>query len=341
MELEKIKIKKCIKSYLCGKKYISSDIKKAKEYLEQTLKIIKDIKKKSSDTIIEETETECEKLLSNINNNELDLFTIVKTGNIKALKQNNYKENDFYIYDSNGLTPLHVAIQYGDTQILKYAFSLGVEIDTPTLNEGYTLLEYTSLLGDYNIIDFLINNGSNIQKHKDFRYQVKYLNKQKQIDISLIMKIILVNNNKNDNKLLDFMSKYINYNNMIGLDNIIMKELIFCIQDLLEKSNYADTYINILKEELSYDLNNNNGCPKNKLDIIIYNLVPFINYPYNLSLRWLIQLEINYTILKINKNKDDKKCFLIDIFNKYIKSKIFNHDYIQNFLTHSMLKINI
>ena len=63
------------------------------------------------------------------------------------------------------------------------------------------------------------------------------------------------------------------------------------------------TFINIIKEELSNELIFKLGCPLNKIEILLYNLVPFINYDHNLSINWLISLEIKFIILKILKNK--------------------------------------
>ena len=42
---------------------------------------------------------------------------------------------------------------------------------------------------------------------------------------------------------------------------------------------------------------------KNKIDIILTNLLPFINYPFNLSTEFIVINEIKYLILKIIKKK--------------------------------------
>ena len=44
-------------------------------------------------------------------------------------------------------------------------------------------------------------------------------------------------------------------------------------------------------------------CPKSKIEILLYNLVPFINYGDTLKMNWLISLEVKFMILKILKKK--------------------------------------
>jgi hypothetical protein len=227
---------------------------------------------------------------------------------------------------------MHYAIKNGDTLFLKFAFSLGVEIDTPDKINGHTLLEYACLSGDPNMINFMILNGANIKKHQEFRNSIKYHNNTNQIDYGLIMKYILTNNNKESNeKSLSFIFDYIAPSDKIGLDNITVRDLIMHIEDLLLKIPVIakQNIIAILKEEIQYELSNNIFCPSNRLEILLYNLIPFMEYPFNLSLRWLIQLEIKYIYYKL-KNKE---MVLENINNSYINNYLLPNDFIQNLLT--------
>ena len=81
----------------------------------------------------------------------------------------------------------------------------------------------------------------------------------------------------------------------LNLWNIIFKDFIIKLNDLLNNLSIdiSNTYINIIKEELNYELLNNNICPNNKIEIILYNLIPFINYNYNLNLSWLNNYYLN------------------------------------------------
>jgi hypothetical protein len=327
------KIKKCIKSYLCGRKYIKNDKDKAQDYFNKTLLIYNDICAKNE--LEEDKKTILNEIYDKTNKYMLvlrdSLFDLIDRGEINKVKKY-YDMDDFYIYNEEGFTPMHYAIKNGDTLFLKFAFSLGVEIDTPDKINGHTLLEYACLSGDPNMINFMILNGANIKKHQEFRNSIKYHNNTNQIDYGLIMKYILTNNNKESNeKSLSFIFDYIAPSDKIGLDNITVRDLIMHIEDLLLKIPVIakQNIIAILKEEIQYELSNNIFCPSNRLEILLYNLIPFMEYPFNLSLRWLIQLEIKYIYYKL-KNKE---MVLENINNSYINNYLLPNDFIQNLLT--------
>ena len=325
------KRKKCIKSYLCGRKYIKNDKDKAHEYFNKALLIYNDINmeniKEDNKNILSEIYDKTNKYILLLRDN---IFDLIDRGEINKVKKY-YNLNDFYIHDNDGFTPMHHAIKNGDTLFLKHAFMLGVDIDIPDKKNGHTLLEYACLSGDPNMINFMILNGANIKKHQEFRNSVKYYNQNKQIDYSLILKYILTNNSKENIISLSFLFDYIDKDDMIGLDNITVKELIMHLEDFLLKIPVLSrqNLINILKEEIQYDVNNNRYCPTNKLEILLYCIVPFMDYPFDLSLRWLIQLEIKYIYYKLN----NKELVLENINNSYVKNYLLPNDFIQNILT--------
>jgi hypothetical protein len=363
------KIKKCLKSYLCGKKYINKNSNIALEYFKQSSCLINSIKKNNNgviDKLLEETENACNQQLTNTlemtieqyiepnkknllakytdnNNHDNELYNVIDMGDIKQLTINNYNEKDFYINNSDGLTPLHYAIKCGDTKVLKIAFSVGAHIDCPDTRFGHTLLEYAGLSGDPNMINFLESNGANVHKHINFRESVKYFNQVKEIDNALIMKLVLISKPLDD-KSLDFIFKYIDINEMIGLNNITIKEFLLHLQSFISSLVSKDVFIDIIKEELKYSLQNKLGCPSNLLQLILYNLVPFMDYKYNLSLRWLLDLEIKYNIFKILKTtniKNIKKKLINKVNKSYIKSNILTKEYLDNILSQWLIKINI
>ena len=354
------KIKKCIKSYLCGKKYINQDNKLALDYLKQSSKLLQDIRMNKEmgefELLIDDTENECNSLitstlLTTINQNtpiysqstNLDIFTIIDRGDYNELVKMKYNEYDFYKFNNEGLTPLHHAIKCGDTRVLKYAFTMGVDIDVPENNYGYTLLEFAGLSRDPNMCKFMELNGADIKKHIDFRNK-KYKNKNTMIDVSLIIKILLTKYNPLQNNNLDFLFTHIKPTEMIGLDDIEFKVLIQHINSLLMENKYKDQIIKTLKEELAYDIQNSLGCPSNKLNILLYNLVPYIEYPHNLTLKWLLLLEMKYCILKKLKNTNIKeiKKELYSIFNNtYIKTHLLTKEHIINLFSQWIKKINV
>lgn len=330
------KIKKCIKSYLCGRKHLIDDKNKALDYFNKALLIFYDIDKNDdknddfdkNDDMLNEI---YRKTMSYIKTLRDDLFVLVEEGDINKVKKYYNQKNsheDFYIYNDDGFTPMHYAIKNGDTLFLKYAFSLGVHIDTPDKKNGHTLLEYACLLGDPNMINFMIMNGANIKKHQEFRNSVKYYNQNKQIDYNLILKYILTNCVPSKNNLLDFVFKYIDPNGLAGIDNITVKEFIMRLEDFLLKIPIVSkqSLVNILKEELT----NDNMCAYvTKLEILLYNIVPFIDYPFDLSLRWLIILEIEYLSTKM-KSKDELHQNLNE---RYIKNYLLPNDFMQNLIS--------
>lgn len=379
---EQLIVKKCLKSYLTGKKYYETDMDKSYDYLKQCIRILNDIKEKNISidnnlsSIIEETETECsrfltiaiektiEKPLSNKifpSSDNKELFEIIETGNIQKLKEYSYNTINFDIYNEQGLTPLHYAIKFGDVTFLKQSFKLGACIDQ-TNRFGHTLLEFACLEKDPNIINFLITHGADMKKHLKFREGKKYFNNGNQIDISLIEKIIMDNNQSSTViKHLSFIFNYIKETEPIHIEycdtnnsTISIKKILFI--DLVKKlDNYLDTinkehtntFISIIKEELSYDLSNKLGCPTDKIQLLLYNLVPFLDYQDSLKLNWLISVEIKYIILKVLKNKIKinttqlKKELKEILYISYIKPEIIPEGLIQLIVLQWIYKIKV
>lgn len=378
-----VKIRKCLKSYLTAKKYMDSDLDKSFEYFKQCIRILEDLKKKNINinnnfiNLIDETETECAKYISKAIETTLDkpiqivpdaepkneLFEMIETGDITKLKSLTYGSVNFAIFDSNGLTPLHWAIRYGDTTFLKHAFKLGAQIDQTT-KFGRTLLEFACLEKDPNMINFMINNGADMKKHLKFRESKKYFNGGNQIDILNIERQIMdlekISNSETKLKL-DWLFGYIKpeyeldlswcepNNSMILKDKIKFGDFIKKLEiwfDTFEPET-QQTIQTILKEELSYSLVNKLGCPNNQLEILLYNLVPFMNCDSYLRLSWLISLEVKYIILKILKNKvriniQEMKNNLAEIlYISYIKPEIIPEGMMQYIVQQWMGKIKV
>jgi hypothetical protein len=383
-EESKKKVMKCLKSYLSGKKYYEIDNNKSFEYFKQCITLINKIKFFNLDeeysNIINETETECSKYLTmtientierpiirknrirNIENTHNDsnnvetneLFNIIETGDIMKINNYKYGDIDFKVYNNAGLTPLHMAVHCGDTNFLKKCFILGASIDS-TNKYGHTLLEYACLENDPNMIDFLYLYGADMKKHLIFRNGQKYFNKGDSIDIILLQRIIMDIKDFNNIKYLEFIFDYIDKNQVLDINyevdkkDLIFYDLVIRLDRLLGclKKEARQTYIDIIKEELSYNLMDKLGCPTNKLEILLYNLVPFIGYSETLKLNWLLSLEIKYLILKIlkNKNKINTKELKGDlqkiIHDTYIKNNIVPEGLIQVLLEQWNLKIKV
>ena len=338
------KISKCLKSYLSAKKYYDSDINKSLQYFKQCLNLASTIKNNDInlnneiDEILTETEIECNKYISStiiknfdniiiFNYTNDNLFNYIEIGDVSKINKYNFGNTDLKIYNDLGLTPLHYAIKCGDTTFLKKLLKLGGKIDQSN-NLGHTLLEYACLEKDPNIINFLISYGSDIKKHLLFRQNKQYFNVGDQIDIILLESYvmntnILYNNIKYLNNIFDNLILSVS---SIELFNNNIKEKITFNMFLIKLDNLLDqmieinrnTFIEIIKEEFNYEYIFKLGCPINLIKILLYNLVPFINYNYNLRLDWLILLEIKFIIIKFyNLNP------LINIKN--LKENVFKY----------------
>jgi hypothetical protein len=112
-------------------------------------------------------------------------------------------------------------------------------------------------------------------------------------------------------------------------------------------SESTETYLNIIYEELTYDIKIKLGCPKSKVDIILINLIPFIKYPFNLSIDWVISYELKFLIIKFMKKQNFKNINIIkedlvdELWSKYIKKEIIQEDYLGTLIFQWIAKIKV
>lgn len=369
-------LKKYYKTFIIGKKTYDCDKDKACEYIKQSLVMLDNLKKNHNDEIskysntLKEIETESCKILnstieyhleteSNIENHEIDyisLFKSIEVGDISEIKKYDINELDFKKLYKNQ-TLLHYALKYGDTTFLKNCFRLGANIDIPNGN-GNTLLEYACLEKDPNMINFLVSNGASLKKHLYFRdSSIKNLNLNDSIDISILCKFIIElkdisldfsKNNIINNKINEIKNN-ININELIGFNNNTINDLINNIEYLLNTLDIdsANTYLDIVLEEITFNLKKNLGCPNSKIDLLLVSLVPFIEYPFILSINWILSLELKYIIKKniLNKNIIDVNEIKINIVNelwdKYIKTELIDENYLGTLISQWITKIKV
>jgi hypothetical protein len=346
-------LNKAIKYYNNGKKmYNTNDKKKARKLFELSLNAIKEFRKLKPDalsnTIINNTEADCMKYLNTTN-----VFDLVTKNNLEAIR--NLEHINFREIDGNGNTVLHHAIDVGDTGILKEMFKKGGMIDTVNGN-GNTLLEYACLKKDPNIIAFMASHGANMQKHLFFRKgdHKFYLNKS-DIDMAIILKIIIVNrlkyqnekNDKTDYASFIFLEKYFNLSELIGFDKYTIRDMLIGLHQMFNNKESYKSYSQIINEELIEFENSKhdkiNKCIYTKIDIILSNIIPFINYPFNTASIFIVKNEIKYlmkNILRYNK-KDFKNILMTKLFDYYIQTGLFPEDYIGIIVYNILSKINI
>lgn len=345
------KIKKCLKSYLTGKKMFDTDKTKAFEFFKQSLKYLSLIEDKEKyDDILKETETECNKFIvltveqsierTQPYNQDINLFDIIEKGELNKLKVIKANHLDFSIYDADGNTPLHKAVKYGDTSFLKACFKLGAPIDIVNKN-GHSILEYACLEKDPNMITFLLNNGSNMKKHLFFRDgEKRYHNKQSYMDIAIILKLIFTYPEADNINDLSFLLNYFNKDAEIGLDSYTFDTLFKHLQSFINKfsDETKECYLNIIRDEIVFPLKSSLNCPNNKLELLLLYLVPFIEFPFDISMDWYLNLELKYFYIKLLKehqhiNLPEKTIIMEYIWNNYIKTKLLPDEYLGNLIS--------
>jgi len=343
-------LNKAIKLYNNAKKlYERNDKKKALKLFQNSLNMINEFKKLNPNeltninTIIANTEAECIKYL-NIPPNVFDLVSKNKIEEIKKIELINFRE-----INEIGNTVLHHAIDVGDMGILKEMLKKGGMIDTVN-GHGFTLLEYACIKKDPNIIAFMASHGSNMQKHLFFRKGNNkfYLNKS-DIDLAILLKLIIINRQKTTSNEITsniflFLEKYFNLNELIGLEKFTIKDLLIGLHNMFNNKESYKSYSTIINEELNeYETNNTIKCIYTKIDIILINIVPFINYPYNIASIFILKNEIKHLmnyILKNNK-KDFKNILMMKLFDDYIQTGLFPEDYIGIIIYNILSKINL
>ena len=158
-----------------------------------------------------------------------------------------------------------------------------------------------------------------------------YLNKS-DVDLAILMKILLYKSkNTQKLKLFAFLEKYINIHELIGINDLKIQNLLFGLETLFNGKNRFNTYKDILIEELEDFIKYKDSlCSYKMIDILLINLVPFINYPFNLSCDFIIKSELEFLINSLIKtNKNNYKNILVNkIYKDYIENKLFTEDYI-------------
>ena len=368
---------KCLKLYLTGEKFNKLNNNKSIKYFKSCINYANSIISNNSSTdinfdieIIEETKTKCyQNIMENIKDlidtnfiytplteTEIDdLYTLIEQGDIKTfISKYKYDYNNFTYY-RNGVTPLHYAIKCGDSNFIKELLILGGSIDITNLR-GQTLLEYSCIEDDPNIISFIIYYGANIKKYIELQKNKKYINKGTEIDI-VLLEIFIIEKLKLSNiyeiKYLKWLFKYLNKDYKIDIEytnikkNISVYNLIEYIDNILHnmEEESRNTYLLILEEEFGYDFKFNLGCPNNKLHIVLYNLIPFIDYSNNFIINWLLIIEFKYIIFNIIDNnnlcKTFKQSLKKNIYDAYLISEILSKGYIKILLSQLFNKINI
>lgn len=328
--------KKCLKLYITAQKYIETDKNKAIHGFMKCIELAEqyvEVNNLELNNIIQLVKKESINYITNYLPPTY-LFNVVDHSLHNQLDYCDYGKLNICTYNDDGLTPMHYAISYGDSTFIQKCLLLGCPIDT-TCKNGLTLLEHACAEKDPNMIQFFILHGANLQKHLDFRKTKTVLNCGYSIEISLFQKYIydLYKNNKNNSNKTDlsFLHKYMSNLSIMHTDKspLQITEFINAFEHLiyLLPSEYKNTYIKIIKEELE-NYNSSKDiyrCPQCPIDIILYNLYPFVETLCKspIQLDWLIRNELLF-LYSMCKNTDALKQL---ITTKYINTGLYTTYY--------------
>jgi len=81
-------------------------------------------------------------------------------------------------------------------------------------------------------------------------------------------------------------------------------------------------------------------------ELLLVNLVPFIDYPFNITIDWVIINELKYLIInQINKKKYDSLTIKLNImdalWDTYIKNQLIQEDYLGCLISLWITKIKV
>ena len=333
MELENqdnIYLKKALKYYLKLKENENNE-SKGLGFANKSLSYIQQIKdKKKYISVIEETEEYCNNYikLSAIPTQSKkhlqydEILEFIKKGDLKSFDNVTISPKDLTKNNGDGITPLHLCVELGDTTILKKLLNYDVSINTIN-SKGNTLIEYACLCGDPNMVKFLTNHGALIKKNLFLRdKQVKIRLKTNNLDCACISKLMLMNSYKKKLKpKFEILKKYIKFEDICGFGNFTVENLLIGIGHSIDDVS-LETYLNIILEELAYDIKNELFCYKNKVEVLIYNLLPFIEYKFNITQENVYLMELYFLKKKYNKK------YLIDILFKSYIGNLVPEDFI-------------
>lgn len=344
-----LELENALRFYIDGKKLIKTDKKKTLELFKKSLENITKFKLLQTENLDNEklniltaTENECKKYIENYK----DIFSLISQNDIYQIKNlpKILERNIFVELNSKGNTILHHCIDIGDNTILKELLKKGGNINQVN-NDGHTLLEYACLKKDPNMINYLITLGANLKKHIYFRGKDKVLFlTRSDIDAAIILKVIINNSKKSQsNELFSFLSEYLSWNQLIGLENYTVKDLSYGLSHMFKNKKSFIHYKNIINDDLNLFKSSNIKKSYDKIDIIIFNLIPFISFPFNISNNYIIKNELKFLIKKnIKKNPNNyKEIILNDIFDIYIKSELYTEDFIGILICQILNKLNI
>jgi hypothetical protein len=256
---------------------------------------------------------------------KVNLFNEISNGNIDFFQNIIIPKQYLYIYNEKGNTLLHHCIENNDITIFKLLYNTYcMELNIVNLDK-LSLTIYSLSTKEYDIYEYIVQPQTILKNYYILSNKINH--NHNNVDIPLIIHKL---EETKENVNIEFINKYVDINTKIGYNNMNFQDLFNNISITLK--NTYNTYIDIIKEELNY-YNSNYSCYNNILELLVYNLIPFIDYccidnnkKHNLyiSSENIIKNELNFII----KNKNYKK----KIQQDYINTNLFTKKYIYKIL---------
>ena len=89
----------------------------------------------------------------------VDIHQAAKDGNIKAVKQHLDAGTDVDAKDTNGWTPLHIAVLNGQKETTEILIAEGADVNA---GDKITPLHYAAQYGEMEIVELLISKGADV-----------------------------------------------------------------------------------------------------------------------------------------------------------------------------------
>ncbi|MFN7095687.1 MAG: ankyrin repeat domain-containing protein, partial [Burkholderiales bacterium] len=97
----------------------------------------------------------------------------VKKGNVEEVKQLNYLDDYLEAKDDKGLTPLHIAAQSEQSEMVIFLLNQGANIEAKTNRGGYTPLHLA--VSNETIVDTLLKAGAKINAQTDYDWNALHI----------------------------------------------------------------------------------------------------------------------------------------------------------------------
>lgn len=129
--------------------------------------------------------------------NEVDFLKAIESGNFKAVSAEIKNGVDVNYVDDRGTSPLHIAAQNNQIEIVEKLLESGADVNALTKHDGWSALHFAATRGYNEIVKILIDAGANLDVH-GLRYKRTCLHYASDQGRSEVVKLLLKSGAKKD-----------------------------------------------------------------------------------------------------------------------------------------------